>query len=83
MAATRCTAETLGSTWGRGSSDFECGVVGARRAGVLNCWDFDTQTSSEFKENAPKIKIKHPVGDICVDENVFLMLEENGQTGVR
>ncbi len=59
--------------------------VGARRAGLsiqkmLIYWDFHAQPSLGFIENGPK-KRKYPVSGSCVNENAFLMSEENGQTG--
>ncbi len=67
-------------------SDFEHGmVVGARRAGLsisetADLLGFSHTTISRFTENGPK-KRKYPVSGSCVDENVLLMSEENGQTG--
>ncbi len=68
-------------------SNFERGiVVGAKQAGLsikkklLIYWDFHAQPSLGFTENGPK-KRKYPVSGSCVDENAWLMSEENGQTG--
>ncbi len=47
---------------------------------LLIYWDFHTQPSLRFTENVLK-KRKYPVSGSCVDENVLLRSEENGQAG--
>ncbi len=57
-------------------SDFEHGMIGARRADLrfqkLLIWDFHAHTILGFTENGLK-KRKYPVSSSCVDKNALLM----------
>ncbi len=45
---------------------------------LLIYWDFQTQPSLEFTENAPKNR-KYPESGSCVEENALLMSEVRGE----